>query len=488
MKRVAIIGGGTSGLAAATVLDPPARAGRLEYVIFEAEPCLGGVLVTQHVDGCLIEAGPDSFLTEKRWGLDFVRQMGLGDQLIGSNDAERKTYIVVHGRLVQIPDGLMFMVPTKIRPVLTSRLFSFSTKLRMAREWFYHPPRENHDESVAALVARHFGPEMVDRLAEPLLAGVYGGEASKLSAPAVLPRFVDMERRYGSLSRGMIAARRQRLAAAKASPTPAPLPPPLFTSLRDGMQQLVGAILARIMPEAARTGTPVIAVTREAERWTVKPPDAAPETFDAVILALPAPTAGKLLESVHAEMSAELRAVNYSSSVTVTMGYDIAALAHMPPGFGFLVPRSEGRRMLACTFVHKKFPHRAPPDKGLIRAFLGGSADEAVLSLSDDKILATVRRELRELTGLTAEPRFARVFRWPRAMAQYEVGHNARVQRIERQRATLPGLTLAGNAYSGIGVPDAIATGRVAASEILVKFGLTDPALDRHPAEPTRGS
>jgi oxygen-dependent protoporphyrinogen oxidase len=324
------------------------------------------------------------------------------------------------------------------------------------------------------LVERHFGPEMVDRLAEPLLAGVYGGEAAKLSAPAVLPRFVDMERRYGSLSRGMLAARRQRLAAARQSTKPQAPAPPLFTSLRDGMQQLVDAILARIQPQPRRAGTPVVGLARDDQSWTVQPEGAAAERFDAIILALPAPSAGQLLGSVHAELAAELQAINYSSSVTVTMGYDSAALVHMPPGFGFLVPRSERRRMLACTFVHKKFPHRAPPDKGLIRVFLGGSADEAVLSLSDDEILATVCCELRELTGLTAEPRFARVFRWHRAMAQYEVGHKVRVQRVETLRRTVPGLMLAGNAYTGIGVPDAINTGRLAARELLSSMGLSE--------------
>lgn len=477
MKRIAIIGGGTSGLAAATALDPHARAGNLAYTIFEAAPRLGGVLVTEQVDGCLIDAGPDSFLTEKTWGLDFVRKMGLGDQLIGSNDAERKTYIVVEGRLVPIPDGLMFMVPTRILPVVTSPMFSFSTKLRMAREWFYRPGPQAGDESVSELVTRHYGREMVDRLAEPLLSGVYGGLAAKLSASSVLPRFVEMERRFGSLSRGMLAARKQRLAAAKQAGQAAPPPQPLFTSLRGGMQQLVDAILARITPGVARTGNAVVALARGADGWTVTPREGAPEKFDAVILAQPAPAAGALLESVHAELAGELKAIAYSSSVIVLMGFDIAELRVLPPGFGFLVPRGEGRRMLACTFVHKKFPHRAPPDRGLIRVFLGGAGNEVVLDLGDEEIIATVRRELREITGLAAEPRFVRVFRWRRAMAQYEVGHSQRVARIQQLRRQLPGLQLAGNAYQGIGVPDAIATGLHAADESLVYCGLATTKL-----------
>src|SRR5712692_6494222 len=242
MKRIAIIGGGISGLSAAFAFEEQRCSGtQLEYVLFESTSRLGGVLVTERVDGCLVEAGPDSFLTEKPWAADLCRQVGLGDQLIGSNDAARKTYILVKGRLVAIPDGLMFMVPTKLLPTAFSPLFSLGTKLRMAREWFHPPRTADQDETVAALIERHYGAEMVDRLADPLLSGVYGGEASDLSVRAVLPRFAEMEAKYGSLGRGMLAARKM-----------APNGPsrPLFTSLKDGMQQLVDAILARL-PESS---------------------------------------------------------------------------------------------------------------------------------------------------------------------------------------------------------------------------------------------
>jgi oxygen-dependent protoporphyrinogen oxidase len=206
MKRIAIIGGGISGLSAAFTLEEKRRAGaQVDYVVLEAAERFGGVLVTEHVDGCLVEAGPDSFLTEKPWASDLCRQVGLGDQLIGSNDADRKTYIVVNRKLVVMPDGLMFMVPTKIMPTVMSPLFSVGTKLRMAREWFHPPRKADADETVAALVERHYGSEMVDRLADPLLSGVYGGEASQLSVRAVLPRFADMEAKHGSLGRAMLA-------------------------------------------------------------------------------------------------------------------------------------------------------------------------------------------------------------------------------------------------------------------------------------------
>ena len=232
MKRIAIIGGGISGLSAAFAVEEARSAGvSLEYVLFESSPRLGGVLRTERVDGCLIEAGPDSFLTEKPWAAALCRQLGLGDQLIGSNDAERKTYILAKGRLVPLPDGLMFMVPTKIAPTVLSPLFSWSTKIRMAREWFHQRQEAPEDESVASLVRRHYGKEMVDRVADPLLSGVYGGEASELSVRAVLPRFVQMEAKHGSLGRAMLTARNT---AAKS------VARPLFTSLKGGIQQLVG--------------------------------------------------------------------------------------------------------------------------------------------------------------------------------------------------------------------------------------------------------
>src|SRR5271167_3201554 len=236
MKRIAIIGGGISGLSAAFALEEQrAQGASLEYVLFESSARLGGVLVTERVDGCLVEAGPDSFLTEKPWASDLCREVGLADQLIGSNDADRKTYILVKGRLVVIPDGLMFMVPTKITPTLLSPLFSVRTKMRMAAEWFHPPHKADGDESVATMVERHYGPEMVDRLADPLLSGVYGGEASQLSVRAVLPRFAEMEAKHGSLGRAMLAARKKMAAAAKGPSRP------LFSSLKDGMQQMVDA-------------------------------------------------------------------------------------------------------------------------------------------------------------------------------------------------------------------------------------------------------
>jgi len=463
MKRVAIIGGGISGLSAAFHLEKARAAGSdLTYTLFESSKRLGGSMHSTRVDGCLVEAGPDSFLTEKPWALTLCKELGIDDQVIGSNDAKRRTYIVVKNRLIAMPDGLMFMVPTKLVPTALTPLFSWSTKVRMARE-LMHPPRPmQDDETVGELVERHFGAEVVDRLADPLLSGVYGGDANKLSARAVLPRFVDMEEKYGSLSRAMLAAHNKMKAMASKQPAR-----PLFSSLQDGMQQLVDALTARLDHSALRTNTRVRGIYRDHDQWRVAIDMGHDDVFDAVIVATPANVAGALLEGVDRDLAEDLLGITYSSSVTVTLGYHMDQLRHMPPGFGFLVPRSEGRRMLACTFVHNKFPHRAPADKGIVRCFLGGARDENVLSLTDDEIVATVRRELKEIVKLDGRPMFERVYRWRGAMAQYESGHLARIQRIELRTKAIPGLELAGNAYHGIGVPDCIREGTNAANAVV---------------------
>ena len=460
MTRIAIIGGGISGLAAAFALEDHRRAGTLEYTLYESSPNLGGVLRTEHIDGCIVEAGPDSFVSEKPWAADLCRTLGLGDQLIGSNDAGRITYILVHGRLIPMPDGLMFMVPTKILPTGLSPLFSWSTKLRMAQE-FFHPPRAaDADESVASLVERHYGAEMVDRLADPLLSGVYGGEADNLSVRAVLPRFAEMERTHGSLGRAMLAAR-------KKMPRPASKPAaPLFTSLKNGMQQLVETLVPKLNPASLLTNTPVQSIEPRTGGWSVSA-GLNSDHFNAVILALPAFATAKLLSTCSPELSAELAAIGYSSSITVGLGYGREVRQSLPPGFGFLVPRSEGRRLLAATFVHNKFPHRAPDDRALLRCFFAGSNAENIWQLSDDAIVAIIRAELQQIVGLRAAPLFARVYKWKSAMAQYGVGHLERLDRIERLRQQLPGLALAGNAYRGIGVPDCVRSGQDAAKQVL---------------------
>ena len=486
--RIAIIGGGIAGLAAAFEFEKARAAGApIDYALFEARDRLGGCLNSEIVGGAVLEYGPDSFLTEKCAAAELCRELGLGKDLVPSNDAARKTYMAIGDRLIALPDGLMFLVPTKLLSTALNPLFSLSTKARMALEILHAPRRDGRgqaDESVAALVKRHYGAEAVDRLADPLLAGIYGGNAAQLSARAVLPRLVEMENKYGSLTRGMLAERRRMRAGARRSasadghgPHVQPQQRALFTALRGGMQQLVEGLTARLDSESMHLSSPAKSIERDPDGWRV---DAGGFVgiYDALILAVPAWAAGELLSSVDGELAAELAAIPYSSSITVNLVYDEARLGRLPDGFGFLVPPSEGRAMLACTFVHRKFLGRTPPGKVVFRAFLGGTKNEALLGEPDAALIAVVRRELREIVGErvfghAGDPEHARVSRWRRAMPLYAVGHKQRMEAIAARLAVLPSLRLAGNAYDGIGVPDCIRLGRQAARELAAAAGKT---------------
>lgn len=473
--RTAVIGGGIAGLAAAYELERARAADTtVRYTLFEARERLGGALASEVVQGTVLERGPDSFLSEKTAAATLCRELGLGADLIPSNDAQRKTYILVGNELVPLPDGLMFLVPTKLVPTALSPLFSFPTKARMALELLIPPRRKRTaDESVASLVARHFGPEAVDRLADPLLSGIYGGDAAQLSAKTVLPRLVDMEREYGSLTRGMLAAHRKMRARAAANghnPNAA-AERPIFTTLKGGMSQMVEAVRARLDWAAVRLSTPVNALERVESGWMVHSLGTA-EFYDSVIVACPAWAAGVLLASVDTVLSEQLGGIPYSSSITVNLVYDEDALGKLPEGFGFLVPASERRSLLACTFSHRKFLGKTAPGKAVIRAFLGGMRNEALLAENDNALVAIVRHELIDILGETVvgvglDPEYTQVTRWRRAMAQYAVGHQERMERINERVAALPGLRLAGNAYDGIGVPDCIRLGRKAATELI---------------------
>ncbi|HEX7958464.1 MAG TPA: protoporphyrinogen oxidase [Terriglobales bacterium] len=466
MHRVAIVGGGISGLAAAYKLEKLRQDGTpVEYTLFESSSHLGGVIQTEHRDGYVIEAGADSFLSAKSWARDLCDEIGLGDQLIHSRDHERRTYIVVRNQLVAIPDGMQFMVPTSSRAVMTSRVFSVATKLRFVNEYLNPAKfRKNpDDESVESFVARHFGHEVVDRLAEPLLAGVYGGEASSMSVRAVLPMMVRMEEEHGSLIRAALAARRTR-SGGKSEP--------LFTTLRGGMGEMVRALVSKLPPNRIRTSSPVRQVAYQ-DGWRISVNERN-EQFDALILAVPAYSAAALLRRVSASadgLANELEKIQYTSSIAVAFGYkadDVArAGAKLPSGFGFLVPRSERRRMLACTFVHQKFEHRVPEGRLLLRAFFGGKRNQDLMGLPDSDLIALAHGELRDILRWDFEPELTRVYRSSRAMAQYHVGHLDRMTTIQRLCSDLPNFHLAGNAYQGIGIPDCIRSGEKAALAIL---------------------
>jgi oxygen-dependent protoporphyrinogen oxidase len=450
---VAIIGGGISGLSAAYYLS---QAG-VPSTIVEARPRLGGVIQSEHVQGCVIEAGPDSFLSMKPAAMDLIRELGLADEVIGSNDHLRVTYVWKRGRLVPLPDGLQLMVPTKLIPLLTTRLLSWSTKIRMGMELFHPPGRRAEDQSVAEFVTQHYGAEAVDYLAEPLLSGIYGGSPSALSMGSVLPRFVELEAKYGSLTKGVLAELKANRAQAGRLP--------LFRTLKSGLGQLVSALAARLAGRAKVLHGRAEAVERTGGGFRIRLEDGWLEC-PQLVLACEAHNAATLAARLDGRLAELLGGIACSSSMTVALGFPDSAFPRPLHGFGFLVPKRERRRLVACTWVGTKFSHRVPGGTTLLRCFLGGAEDAAILSERDDAIVAAVVDELHSIVGFRAAPAFSRIFRWPRSMAQYTVGHAARLAEIEARAAAIPGLQLAGNAYTGIGIPDCIRMGKQAAEAI----------------------
>ena len=459
MRRVAIVGGGISGLSAAYYLS---QAG-LACTVLEARPRLGGVIRGELVDGCLIEGGPDSFLAQKPWALDLIREIGLEDQIIGSNDRLRKTYILRNGRLIVLPDGIQFLVPTKLWPVFASQLLSVRAKAKIATEWLRRPRQQHPDRSVAEFVEDHFGKEVNEYLAQPMLAGVYGGSPENLSVNSVLPTFVDLERRHGSLARGML---RNRAAASGSKVNdPQGKRQPLFLTLKHGMRQLVDALAERIEGRVRVVTGTVRALEGGRGDFRLRADGEIVES-DEVILATPAYQAAELTEAHDPRLAKRLGEITYTSSITASLLYPRRLFDHPLDGFGFLVPRTEGMRLTACTWVNTKFPERVSADRVLLRAFLAGEQAEAARDQPDERVAALVHEQLSALMGFRVDPVDWRLYRWPRAMAQYEVGHKDRIDEIQSRLEQIPGLHLAGNAYTGIGIPDCIRRSKNLAEKI----------------------
>jgi len=461
IPRVAIIGGGITGLAAAYRISELtiAREMPVEVTILERGEHLGGALRTIVRDGFVMETGADSFLTEKPWAEQLARRLGLESELIPTRAEFRKTYVVRRGRLVEIPAGFSLLAPMHLRPVLTSPLFSPWGKLRMALEPMI-PRRDNDsDESLAAFVTRRLGREVLDRVAQPLAGGIYTADPKELSMRATMPRFVEMERRHGSLSRGMRAAEAARAAAQQGT---SGARWSLFLSLRGGMSSLTDALASRL-EGSIRRGADVAAVEHTDDTWRITLADGSRVEADAVICAAHAYSAARLLRRINSHLADHLGYITYASAATVNLTWRDTDFPRRPDAFGFVVPAIEHRKIIAGSFSSLKFEGRAPQGAVLARIFLGGVLQSDMMNLSDDEMIAAAREEFRALLGVTATPGMTEVQRWPAAMPQYAVGHLDRVAKIEEIVAHIPNLFLAGAAYRGVGVPDCVHSGELAA-------------------------
>ena len=451
-----VVGGGIAGLAAAYRL---ARAAPHAVVtLLESSPHLGGKITTQRVADFVIEGGPDSFLARKPRGLGLCRELGLEPRLQGTNPNHRRTYIMRGGRLYDLPEGLSGLIPTRLGPLARTTLISPWGKLRMGLDYLLPAKRDSGDESLAEFVVRRLGRELYERLVEPLLSGIYAGDGANLSLAATVPQLRQAERAHGSLIRSLLAAQREAPALDAGSARSA------FLTLEAGLAEIVEALEARMTGRVTvRLNTPVSHLSAVPGGYQVQLASAEALNAEAVIVATPAFVTADLLAGLDAEAASALRSIPHVSTATVSVAYRMADLPRQLDGYGYLIPRAENRPVLACTWTSTKFPHRAPPGFALIRAFVGSAGRETVLENDDETLVGLVRAELRRTLGVTAAPRLQRVFRWPRAMPQYTVGHLDRLAALEQRLAAFPGLLLAGNGYRGVGLPDCIASGEAAA-------------------------
>jgi oxygen-dependent protoporphyrinogen oxidase len=461
-----VIGGGIAGLAAAHRIVELAPECML--ALLEAGPRPGGVLSTVRREGFEVEQSADNFITTIPWGVELFRRLGLGDQLIQTNPAFRRTFVVRGGRLYRLPDGFLMMAPTRLWPLAVTPILSPLGKLRAALEYFIPPRKDDGDESMAAFVRRRLGREAFDRLVEPLVAAVYAADMEKLSVAATLPRFRDMEREYGSLIRAMRQQGRRRQIPSESGARYS-----MFVTLREGLSSLVEALAARLPPGALRLGWRVERIQRQGDAWRIWTPKAsggASAEFDGLILATPSYEAARLLAPVDAELAGDLGRIEHSGTAIVSLGFDRRQIAHPLDGMGAVVPAVEDSPILACSFSSQKYPHRAPEGKVLLRVFVGGARRPELAEMPDEQLRTLVLRHTTKLLGIEGEPIYCDVAHWPRTMPQYHVGHRELVAGIEGRAAGLPHVELAGNAYHGIGIPDCIHGGELAAQRLLAGF------------------
>lgn len=483
--RLAVIGGGLSGLSAAYYLHRTVPEAQLS--VFEANDRVGGVIVTERRDGWLIEHGADCFSTNPPDALQLCRDLGVDGDLIEPEPRGRRAMISHGNRLLPVPEGFVLMRPTRMGAVLRSPLLSWPGKLRLAAERFVKPRQEESDESLASFVRRRFGRETLDRLVQPLVAGIYTADAEQLSMQATMSQFVQMERKHGSLIAASLASRREEAASLERASSGARYGQ--FRVFPEGMGRLLEELARALPPGTVEYDTRVAALGREADGgWRLRFSGREDVVVDGVLLAVPAPVAASLLHptgpnstgpnstganSLSPSAAAELAAIPYASSAIVILGVETARIARVPDAFGFVVPAIDRRRILAASFASHKFPGRTPPGRTLIRIFIGGALQPELLQQDDAALIQIAREELAELVGLSGEPELSFVRRWNRAMPQYHVGHPQRVERIEAELARLPGLEIAGNGLHGVGIAPVVGTARRAAERLSKKVSDT---------------
>ncbi|GAB4453830.1 MAG: protoporphyrinogen oxidase [Anaerolineales bacterium] len=474
--KLTIIGGGIAGLSAAYYASMTNYYSQI--TLLESASRWGGKIATERIsfDGghFIIEGGPDTFLASKPWGAALCSELGLGGRLHGTNPHKKNTYVLHKGRLLPLPDGLAMMIPSDVPSILRSRLLSWTGKARMGLDFILPPHRLNGDESLGAFISRRLGREAYENLIEPLMSGIYAGDGDLLSLASTFPYLRDLELKYGSLARGALEMRKKSNGKVQGSRS-------AFLTPATGLAEIVETLVERLKSKVElRLNTRVTAVTRNMElgTWNVTLNTGSLIT-DSLIFATPAFVSARLAASFDPELASALQSIPYASTATVSLAYRQSDLPRELDGYGYVIPRREGRKALACTWTSTKFPHRAPQGYALLRVFIGragqtltptplpqGEGQGVRKKRVEDELLAIAQEELRLTLGITAEPLLSRVFIWENAMPQYNLGHPQLLARIDRALAKHPTLALAGSGYRGIGIPDCIRSAELAVEKL----------------------
>ena len=477
MKHIVVIGGGIAGLAAAYYTRQKSAVGT-RISVLESAAYWGGKIITDRIDGLtpeggfVIEGGPDTFVVTKPWAANLCKELGLADRLRGTNPRTKKTYILKNERLHELPGGLTMMIPTEFGPMLRTGLLSWAAKARMGLDFLLPPAAANGDETLGAFVTRRLGRPAYENLIEPLMSGIYAGDGDRLSLQSTFPYLRDLELAHGGLVKGALALRRERSRKARAngaSSSPAPGSRSLFLTPLTGLAEIVEGLVRHLEKSGVelRLHTAVQNVCCTPGGYSVSLPNGEAISAEGVILATPSYVAAGLVDGFAPELAEELRPIEYVSTATVSLAYHESHLPRPLDGYGYVIPRREGRKALACTWTSTKFPHRAPQGFALLRVFIGRAGQENQIGWDESGLLAMAKDELRWTLGITADPFLHRTHTWARSMPQYNLGHPERLRRIEQFLTAFPGLALAGNAYQGIGIPDCIHSGQLAAEKVL---------------------
>jgi oxygen-dependent protoporphyrinogen oxidase len=472
-QRVAVIGGGVTGLSAAFRLRE--LAPELGVQLIEASDRPGGVIQTEQQQGFTLELGPDSILRRLPWGVDLCRRLGIEDQLVGTEPAARGVYTVHRGRAVRMPEGLAIMAPERVWPMVTTPILSWSGKLRMVAERLVPRRTSESDESLAEFAQRRLGREAYERIVQPLAGGIFMGDPEKLSLRACFPQFAAMEAEHGSLIKATRLARRKRLANASA-PTKS-----VFVAPRNGLGKIIEALVSKL-GDRVHLRKRVVGLRRKADAWRLTIEDQAShqqndETYDAVIVATPAQAAGRLLGPLDARFETLLSGIEYSSCAIVQLAYPMDKIGLPLDTAGLVVPHIERRPLQACSFSSVKYAGRAPDGSVLLRAFFGGALHPELVELSDERLVELAQTEVAQLLRAEGEPTLTRVQRWRQSMPQYALGHLERVYELEQLTARHPGLELSGAPYRGVGIPHCIHSAEQAAERLLACLNKIPAAL-----------